>query len=416
VKWVRSVLAGIVGVIAVVALLASVVGVWARFTVFDAGKVGNSVEAALDAPGVTDALAVRLADGVVTAVNLEGFVEQILPDFLDQFGPAITGGATQLLQRQLSSLLADPERRSLLATAFERAYSRFLDVLRGDGLVDGITVHDADVVVNFLPLIADGLRFLQRFGLNADATIPDLQRQDDPAPQIAELEQALGRDLPDDFGQVVVYSSASVGSVSATVDQAQRLLVLLKRALVLILIVAVVASIGAVLLARNRRRAIMILLLSSAAVFVVARALVNKILDDLPSAARRPAGQAAIEAASTTLMRGLVALLGVGALLFLLAATVMYLVGPNSALRRRLGAPTEPTSITNAIAAHRALVSLAAFGSALLVITLAGFGLLSLVIALVLAGFGVYALLVPGEPAAVVADSATTTQEPGAPT
>ena len=61
-KWVRTVLAGIVGVIAVVALLLSVIGFWACDTIFDESEVAGAVESALDEPGVTDALAVRLTD------------------------------------------------------------------------------------------------------------------------------------------------------------------------------------------------------------------------------------------------------------------------------------------------------------------------------------------------------------------
>ena len=70
-KWVRTIGAAVLGVIAVVGLLASVVGFWARGTVFDESEVAGAVEAAIDEPGVTDALAVRLTDSVMTAIDLE---------------------------------------------------------------------------------------------------------------------------------------------------------------------------------------------------------------------------------------------------------------------------------------------------------------------------------------------------------
>ena len=64
-------MAAVLGVIAVVGLLCSVIGFWARDTVFDETEVASAVEAALDEPAVTDALAARLADSVMTAVDLE---------------------------------------------------------------------------------------------------------------------------------------------------------------------------------------------------------------------------------------------------------------------------------------------------------------------------------------------------------
>ena len=73
----------------------------------------------------------------------------------------------------------------------------------------------------------------------------------------------------------------------------------LQRGFVLILIVTAVAIAGTVLVARNRIRAALGLLLGAVATFVVVRAVVNKVLDEIPSVARTPAGQAALAAATT---------------------------------------------------------------------------------------------------------------------
>jgi hypothetical protein len=390
-KWIRPVLAAVVGVIAVAGLLCSVVGFWARGTVFDESEVAAAVGSALDEPGVTDALAVRLTDSVVTAVDLESRVAEILPTRLQPLAPAIVGGAQQVVAQRLTDRLADPETRERLTSAFEVAYARFLSALEGEGLVDGVTIDDDELVVNFLPLIGRGLETLQRFGLLSDVTIPDMTREGDPAEQTAELEQALGRDLPDDFGRIVVFRSASVATAGETADRAQQLLITIKRAFALILVVTVLALVGAVLLARRRARAVLVLLLASAAVFVIARAIVIQVLDDLPSVVQAPAGQAALAAASTSLADGLVKALGVGALLFLLAAAVVYLLDPECAVRRRIAARTGSASLTTVIAANRGVVMAVSFAAALLVITIAGWNWASIIIAGVLAAIGVIA-------------------------
>lgn len=411
-KWVRTVAAAVLGVIAVVGLLCSVVGFWARGTVFDESEVAGAVEAAIEEPGVTDALATRLTDSVMSAIDLEARLNDILPRPLQRLTPAIVGGTTQLLEDRLTNRLADPDTRALLVNTFERSYGAFLDVMEGDGLVDGITVENGEVTVNFLPLIADGLQKLQDFGLLDDATIPDLNRQGDPTEQIAELEAGLGRDLPDDFGQIVVYRSDSLAQKGETVQRAQQALVLIQRAFVLVLAVTVVAIAGTLLVARKRMRAALALLVGSAATFVVARAIVKKVLDDVPSVARSAAGQAALAAATSSLAEGLVKALGVLAVLFMVGAIVVYLLDGNSALRRRLAARSGSPALGAAIAAYRVPVALVSAAAALLVITIGGFGVLSVIVALLLVVLAMVALWAPDAPAA---DSAPPAPSAGGP-
>jgi hypothetical protein len=396
-KWVRTIGAAILGVIAVLGLLCSVVGFWARDTVFDEKEVAASVEAAIQEPGVSDALATRLTDRVMSALDLQTKINEVLPPPLQRFTPAIVGGTAQLLESRLSARLADPESRAALVAGFERSYRAFLDVLEGEGLVDGITVDDDAVTVNFLPLIAEGLQAVQQFGLLDNATIPELSREGNPSEQIAQLESGLGRDLPDDFGQIVVYRSASLAEKSETLERAQQLLVVAKRALVLMVIVTVVAIAGMVLVARNRLRATLWMLLGAGATFIVARALVNKVRDDLPSVARAPAGEAALRAVTSSLTDGLVKALGVLAVLFVLGAFVVYVVDADSALRRRVATRTGTSSLRGAIAAYRVPVALIAAVAALLVITIGGFSVLSLIVALALAVLAMFALWVPDD-------------------
>lgn len=396
-KWVRTIAAAILGVIAVVGLLCSVVGFWARDTVFDESEVASAVEAAIEEPGVTDALAARLTDSVMSAVDLETRLNNILPPALQRITPAIVGGTTQLLEDRLSNRLADPDTRGLLVNTFERSYGAFLDVMEGDGLVDGVTVANGEVTVNFVPLIADGLQELQRFGLLDDATIPELDRQGDPTEQIAQLEAGLGRDLPDNFGQIVVYRSDSLAQKSETLQRAQQALVVIKRAFVLILIVTAVAIVGTLLVARNRLRAALGLLLGTAATFVVVRALANKVLDEVPGVAKTPAGQAALAAATSALADSLVKALGVLAVLCFVGAVVVYVLDADSALRRRMATRTGTQTLRGVIAAYRVGVALLSAAAALLVITIGGFSVLSLIVALLLVVLAMFALWVPDE-------------------
>jgi len=394
-KWVRAIGSVILGVIAVIGLLCSVIGFWARDTVFDESEVAGAVESAVEAPAVTDALAARLTDSVMSAVDLETRLNDVVPPALQRITPAIVGGVEQRIEDRLSNRLADPDTRDTLVTIFERSYGAFLDVMKGDGLSGGLTVEHGEVTVNFLPLVADGLQTLQGFGLLDDATIPELTRDGDPAEQIAQLEDGLGRDLPDDFGQIVVYRSDSLAAKGETLQRAQQLVVVLQRGFVLILIVTAVAIAGTVLVARHRLRAALVLLLGAMATFVVVRALVKEVLDQIPSVARTPAGQAALAAAMTALADSLVKALGVLAVLFLLGAIVVYVLDADSGLRRRVATRIGSPSLRDAIAVYRVPVALLSAGAALVVITIAGFSVLSLIVALLLAVLAMFALWVP---------------------
>ena len=386
--------AGVVGAIALVAVVAGVAGVWATRAMFDEHRVAVAAEAALDEPGVTDALAVRLADDAVVAVDLESIVDRVLPPALHPLTPAVVGGAHTLVETELVELLADPGVRDGLTTVFERSYGALLDVLRGDGLVDGITVEHGEVSVNFLPLIARGVAALQRFGLADEVVVPELTIDGDPAAQRLELEQALGRELPDEFGQVVVYRSESLADAGRSLDEAQRLLVLIRRTLLIVLAVVVVASIATVTLARRRPRAAALLLGALACTFVLCRAIVGALLDDVPSAAKTPAGQTALDVAARSLTDGLLAAFGTGAVLFACGALVAYALDADGQLRRRVAARVGDPSLTAALANYRTVVGVVAGIAALLVLTVGGVHIVTSLIALALVALAAYAWLV----------------------
>ena len=165
----------------------------------------------------------------------------------------------------------------------------------------------------------------------------------------------------------------------------------------LILIVTAVAIVGTLLVARNRFRAALGLLLGTAATFVVVRALANKVLDDLPGVAKTPAGQAALSAATSSLADSLVKALGVLAILCFVGALVVYVLDADSALRRRMATRTGTQSLRGVIAVYRVPVAIVSAAAALLVITIGGFSVLSLIVALLLAVLAMFALWVPDE-------------------
>ena len=142
----------------------------------------------------------------------------------------IASAANEAVERSLARVLANPDVQSFLETTIERAHAHALRVLEGDGIADGVTISDGEVSLNLLPLIGRGLTALQGVGLLSDVQVPDLTIDGDPATQIAALEAALGRDLPADFAQLVVYRSDSVAQAQESVQTAQRMLAVARTA------------------------------------------------------------------------------------------------------------------------------------------------------------------------------------------
>ena len=197
-RWssVRTVAAWILGVLAVLGVVASSLAVWARSTVFDSDNVAGTVGDALAEPAVSDALAKHLTDQLFAAVEVDTALAETLPPALERFVPAVAGGVRGLVERALTSALENEEVQQRLSNVVRRAHSAAMRLLEGDGLLDGATVENGEVTLNLLPFLERGLARLQELGLLTEVELPPLAADGVPAEQIAELEAALGRDLP----------------------------------------------------------------------------------------------------------------------------------------------------------------------------------------------------------------------------
>jgi hypothetical protein len=319
---VRSIAAGILGVLAVFLLLLSAIAVWARATLFDSDKVAALAGDALAEPEVTAALADRVTQELFSAVDVDAFVSDVLPDSLTRLAPTIAGGLQAAVDRGLTEAFENPEVQEVIINLVRRAHAAAMRLLEGDGLVDGITVVDGAVTLNLLPLLDRGLTRLQSFGLLSDVELPTLTADGDPQQQVAELESALGRDLPDDFGQLVIYQSDRLADAGASVENAQRTLVLVKRGLVVLLVATVALLALTIIIARNRWRAVLLLGLGTVAAIVIARTGVRRVRDDAPELVKRPGARAALGAVLDGAASGLLRTFG----LVLLAGAVVALI------------------------------------------------------------------------------------------
>jgi hypothetical protein len=395
-----SILAAVLGVIGVLGVLVSVVGIWAHQVLFKPGEVSAAVDQALLEPEVTEALADRLTEQVLAAVSIEDLVEDRLPSSLDDLAPLFVGGITTVVNEGLTRVLDSDAAREVITGATERAHRAVMAILDEGGLVEGLTVVDGAVTVNLLPLLGRGFDRLQQAGLLQDVDLPELERGGDPAEQIEDLEAALDRDLPDDFGQLVVYQSESLAAAKESVARAQQALAVVRRGILLVLVLTVACLVGSTLLAANRRRALLALGLGTAAAMAIGRAVIRTVEREAPSVATRPGGRAAIDAIVSSLADGLLTALMFMLLVGLVLAGVMFLRGSSRPAQAFRGtAAATGSSVRAVVDQHRDGVAVGAFAVAVVVILIAGLSVGSLLVALAFTGVGAWLLWANQPPA-----------------
>jgi len=394
----RSILAVLFGVIGTIGVLASVVGVWANQTLFDSAKVADAVDQALLNPEVNDALATYLTEQVMDAVPLQDMVTERVPTELEPFVPVLVGGVRSVVNEGFTRILEDGRAREALVATVERAHEAVMKVLEGDGVSSGFSVEGKDVRLNLLPLLSRGLTRIQDRGILTSVDIPEFTPDGDPKEQIADLEEALGRDLPDDFGQLVVYSSANVANAQTAVARAQDAFALFRRSIIVLILLTLVCIGVSAALATNRRRAAIALLLSVVAALLVGRVLVRTVVDEAPSLAAKPGGRAALEEMVTSLTDGLLKLIAVGVLVAATLALVAFLLGNQRAKDRLRGAASAGAGTRGALDEHRDATVLVSVAAALLIITLTGFSWISLLVTLGLIGVAAWAAWAPRPP------------------
>ena len=221
----RSIVATVLGVLTVLMLVVAAVAVWARATVLRPEPIAEWSATRSSNRRSSSALAERITIAVVDAVDLARRWSSRAPRPAQGFAPTIASGATNGDRSRTDERARHrPEVQNAIVDLVERAHAVAMRLLEGDGLADGVTVVDGAVTLNLLPLVNRGLGAVQDLGLLSDVTLPTMEAGGDPAQQEAQLEQALGRDLPDGFGQIVVYQSDSLANAQTNLQTAQRIL------------------------------------------------------------------------------------------------------------------------------------------------------------------------------------------------
>jgi hypothetical protein len=366
---VRRVLAAVLGLLTVLALVAGTVAVWLRATAFDTDEFMAVVEPALESPETAAAVSSRLTDEVLDALSLEDRIGAALSDLgtalgtglagaldldptqaariealpipgLDQLAAPIASGLEERIATRIDEFVTSGEFRELLSDLVRAAHPRAVALIRGDeDELPNLVVQSGEVQVDLVPVVARALadlvdQGLATFGIDE---IPLIDPADDPEMALERLSQAVGVDLPPDFGKLTVMSQGELTELQDGVRTADRLV----WALVLGTVVLAAATVA---VAPDRRRVVVALGVGVAVGLVVTMLLLRNATTEVAGVAVTAEGRDAVLVVTDTTLDSLRTAMLVVLVVALVVAVAAHLAGRPAWARRSVGAVQRGTA------------------------------------------------------------------------
>src|SRR5262245_44412757 len=253
-------------------------GVWARRNALNTNKWVSTVTPIAHDVEVQRALGRYITDQVMTAIDPKEFFESVLPERGQVLAVPLTNALRGFVQDKVTEFLATDTFSKLWVELNTRAHPRLVDVLEGNtGDVPGVQVQGDDVVLNVIPVLNAVLARVgeaspELFGRTVN--LPTITVDEIPAQAIQRLEDALGRPLPDNFGQFTVFDAARLNQVQDAVD-------LFNTLVVVAVILAIVLFALTLWITPRRRRTLIQLCFGIALGIVVIRRLALRSQDDV---------------------------------------------------------------------------------------------------------------------------------------
>jgi hypothetical protein len=267
-------------------------------TIFDISRFSGIVKDTLDEPEVNIALSRYLVTQVMDNLDVEQTISQVLPDEIEGIAPLLTGAVRNIVQEGVQTVLADQRVQDIIGEQVEQSHNALMVVLENRGPLGNALSTDGNKVVLDLGLVLErALEDVERAGVLIDRL-----------------------DLPEDFGQLVVYEGDAVESSSNTLRAIQDALSFFKRLLWVFVIAAPVLVASSIYVASSRRHAIRRMGIVSAAVSV---ALVFSLSTVVSAVGDMIANPEAGTAAETIVESFVGRLRGFGWLLFWLSLIVI---------------------------------------------------------------------------------------------
>jgi hypothetical protein len=395
--------AALLVVVSSISILVSMLAVWAHHTIFDTDAFMETIEPVLQDPALNAALGDYITEEVTGALALEERLQEPLAkldaflstallgllgideegqEFLDRFDrPTLEALAAPIADRlnerianRVDQVMASPEVTELIPRVVRRAHEGAVALARDElETLPNVSVVDGEVQLNTLPIIARVLEGVagELRGLLPDIDLPDaLSDRIDEA--VAQLRQALGERVPDDFGQVTIMSEdqlVEIQDTATTLDRWTWGLVILSVALV----------VATILVSPHRRRTVIHLgigvIIAIALAILLVRRVEAAVIGEIASPARTETARGILEqlfAGLRQLIVGFILVAALVALGFHLAGRPRWVTEPRARLDDLVPADVRPATFNAWVATNYDFIRIALAGLALLILFITG--------------------------------------------
>jgi hypothetical protein len=278
----RSVVAVLVAVSCLLVLLSTTV-VWAHRTLLDTGTFVGTVGPVFQDPAVASAVATRATDELFTELNLQARLRDALPPKASFAAVPVTNAAKGYVAGELTKVLSSPQFQAIWTAALTATHRQLVAVLRGEK-TPVLSTSDGYIVLNTVPLINQALGKVS--GLASDlvgkpVTLPTITSADPPQQAVNKLSQALGVQLPSNFGEITLVRSSDLATVRQGVKAFDGLTLVLPLVTIVLIALALWLSV-------NRRRTLLQLAVGVSLLMIVERRSVLHEQSVLANAAHNP--------------------------------------------------------------------------------------------------------------------------------
>lgn len=361
VRRTRTVGSWVTAVIAILITSLALLTIWTFRTLNNPDLFVERVGSVIEEPEVAAAVGEVAAEVLVTELDLQQRLSEALPEPLALAAAPITNAAQGYLAEGATRLVETEGFQAAWDDALRAGHKLTIGVLSGTDTTvvdntDGVIVLNLTPVIN--ELVAEGADFLSEL-LGRDIGAPTVSSDDIDA-AVDALASELNVDLPDDFGQIVLFQSDDLAASQRAYQAAETAAWLAPLAALLLIALALVVAV-------DRLRVFLAILVGTALtmmlVAIATQPLQTSIVNAAAASGLDGAVQAGFESVLSSLRTGILVVVFIG----FVAAVVMFFTGRSRAAARSREVAGRVPSLA---VAHRGLFLAAGFGVALLVIVL----------------------------------------------
>ena len=207
---------GLLVVLACLSIVTTTFLVWFQQTALNTNNFVSIVATSTEDPQVTASIGLRLSDQIVTSLDLENRLRELLPDRLDALAAPVTQALEERMAEAVTNVLSNPDFQQAWRSILTTTHSGLVSFLRGD--TTNVQIVDGTLTIDVIAVADVALERLKADGVIPDVEIPDTAST--PARQeiLDRLNDALNTSLPPDFGIVKIANASRLQTASTVVQ------------------------------------------------------------------------------------------------------------------------------------------------------------------------------------------------------